>query len=105
MLHSPRVSVSPKLMAYSTMAENPQTARTQVASVAHFAEGRSYLVSSVNFGVGRDAHEGKELAEPSVLLPNRVSQGEGVWKWSKSKYRCAGMKMMSLTTTVTKLRN
>ena len=87
------------------MAGNPQSARTLVANVAHFAEGHSCSVSYVNFGVGRDAHEGKELAEPSVLLPNRVSQGEGVWKWSKSKYRCAVMKMMSLTTTVTKLRN
>ena len=87
------------------MAENPQTARTQVASVAHFAEGRSYLVSSVNFGVGRDAHEGKALAEPSILLPSRVSQGEDVWKWSTWMYRCAVTKMMSLTMTTTELRN
>ena len=105
MPHSPRGPVSPKLMAYSTMAGSPQTARPWVVNVAHFAEGHSYSVSCVNFGVGRDGHEGKELAEPSILLPNRVLQGEGVWKWLMSMYRCAVTKMMSLTTTVTELRS
>ena len=87
------------------MAGNLQTARTRVVNVVHFAEVHSCLVSYVNFGVGRDAHEGKELVEPSILPPNRVSQGEGVWKWSMSTCRCAVTKMMSLTTTVTEVRN
>ena len=87
------------------MAENPQTARIQVANVAHFAEGHSCSVSCVSFGVGRDVREETELAEPSTLPPNRVSQGEDVWKWSMLMYRYAATKMMSSMMTATTMRN
>jgi hypothetical protein len=88
-------------MAYSTMAGNLQTARTQVADVEYFAEDRSYSVSCVSYVVGHDAREGRELAEPSTLLPSRVLQGEGVWKWSRSMCRYVVTRTMWLTMTVT----
>ena len=87
-------------MAYSIAGENQQVVKTQVANVAHLAEDHSCLVSCVSFDVGRGAREGRESAEPSTLLPNQVSQGEGVWKWSRSRCKCAATKTMSLTTTI-----
>lgn len=71
-----------------------------MANVVYFAEDHSYSANYANFGVGRDAREGRESAEPSTPLPSQVSQGEGVWKWSRLRYRYVATKMMSLTTTV-----
>jgi len=82
------------------MGGNPQAARTQVVNAAHLTEDHSCSARCVSFDAGRDVREGRESAEPSTPLPNRVSQGEGVWKWSKLRYRCAVTKTMSLTMTV-----
>lgn len=57
------------------MEGNLQIAKTQVEN---FAVGHSYSASCAYFGVDRDAHGGIGLAEPSTLLPSRVSQEEGV---------------------------
>ena len=74
-----------------------------MANVAHFVEDHSCSASCASFGVDRDAHEGKGSVEPSTPLPNRVLQGEGVWKSSMWMCRCAVAKTMSLMMTIATL--
>lgn len=74
-----------------------------MVNVARFAEDHSGSASCANPGAARDAREGKELVEPLTPLPSRVSQGEGVWKWSKLMCRYAVVKMKSLMMTVVTL--
>jgi hypothetical protein len=70
-----------------------------VVDSEHFAEDHSYSVNCASY-VGHDAREGRESVEPLTRLPNRASQGGGVWKWSRSMCRYAVMRTMLLTMTV-----
>lgn len=49
-----------------------------MANVVHFVEDRSCSANCANFDFDHDVREGKGSVEPSIPLPSRVSQGEGV---------------------------